>query len=111
MLGYEEGSLGAVNGMRPDGSLDRSCIQSMEIWTGTSFALAAAMMQAHMYGEAFKTVAGIHHMVYERYGLWFQTPEALSAEGTVRAASYMRPLCIWAVQDAWEKAKKARFKK
>jgi non-lysosomal glucosylceramidase len=43
-------------------------------------------------------------MVYEDYGLWFQTPEALSMDESVRAISYMRPLAVWAIQ--WELEKK-----
>ncbi|HEY9121847.1 MAG TPA: non-lysosomal glucosylceramidase [Brevefilum sp.] len=100
VMGYEDGRLGAMNGMRPDGELDKTCMQSMEIWTGTTFALAAAMLQAGLNEEAFKTAEGIYNMVYEDYGLWFQTPEALSAHESVRAISYMRPLAIWAIQ--WE---------
>jgi non-lysosomal glucosylceramidase len=99
-MGYEDGRLGAMNGMRPDGQLDKTCMQSMEIWTGTTFALAAAMLQADFREEAFKTAEGIFNMVYEDYGLWFQTPEALSAHESVRAISYMRPLATWAIQ--WE---------
>ena len=36
--------LGAVNGMRPDGSVDMSCLQSREVWTGTTYGLAALMI-------------------------------------------------------------------
>jgi non-lysosomal glucosylceramidase len=100
IMGYEEGRLGAVNGMRPDGGLDKTGMQSMEIWTGTTFAVAAAMLQAGMEDQAFKTAKGIYHMVYEDYGLWFQTPEALSIDESARAIAYMRPLAIWAIQ--WE---------
>jgi non-lysosomal glucosylceramidase len=100
VMGFAEGRLGAVNGMRPDGSLDRTGLQSLEIWTGTTFAVAAAMLQAGMREEALATARGIYHMVYEDYGLWFQTPEALSVAGNARAISYMRPLSIWAIQ--WE---------
>jgi non-lysosomal glucosylceramidase len=100
VMGFKNGRLGATNGMRPDGSLDRTALQSMEIWTGTTFALAAATLQAGLRAEAFQTAKGIYNMVYEDYGLWFQTPEALSALESVRAISYMRPLAIWAIQ--WE---------
>jgi non-lysosomal glucosylceramidase len=100
VIGFKDGRLGAMNGMRPGGELDKTCMQSMEIWTGTTFALAAAMLQAGLKEEAFKTAEGIFNMVYEDYGLWFQTPEALSAHESVRAISYMRPLAIWAIQ--WE---------
>ena len=36
---------GAVNGMRPNGTVDDSCLQSREVWTGTTYGLAAAMLQ------------------------------------------------------------------
>jgi non-lysosomal glucosylceramidase len=100
VMAYEDGRLGAMNGMRPDGTLDKTGLQSMEIWTGTTFAVAAAMLQAGLKEEAFITAKGIFTMVYEDYGLWFQTPEALSAYESVRAIAYMRPLAIWAIQ--WE---------
>jgi non-lysosomal glucosylceramidase len=100
--GYQEKTLGAMNGMRPDGQVDRTCTQSSEIWSGTTFAVAAAMLQAGIIKEAFTTARGIYEMVYEKFGLWFQTPEALSVDNTVRAISYMRPLAIWAIQQAWE---------
>jgi non-lysosomal glucosylceramidase len=100
VMGFRNGRLGAINGMRPNGGLDKTGLQSMEIWTGTTFAVAAAMLQAGLTEEAFSTAKGIYNMVYEDYGLWFQTPEALSAHESVRAISYMRPLAIWAIQ--WE---------
>jgi non-lysosomal glucosylceramidase len=106
VMGFEEGRLGAVNGMRPDGNLDRTGMQSMEIWTGTTFTLAAAMLQAGMKEEAYKTAEGIFHMVYDDYGFWFQTPEALNVNGSARAISYMRPLAVWAIQ--WELGKSKR---
>ncbi len=43
--GFKDGKLGAINGIRPDGTLDHSCMQSLEVWTGTTFAAAAAMLQ------------------------------------------------------------------
>ena len=37
--------LGAVNGTRPDtGAVDSSCLQSREVWTGTTYALAALLL-------------------------------------------------------------------
>jgi len=98
IMGFKKGRLGAVNGMRPDGGLDKTGMQSMEIWIGTTFAVAAAMLQAGMKKEAFAAVKGIFNMIYEDYGLWFQTPEALSVDESTRAISYMRPLAIWAIQ-------------
>ncbi len=90
------GERGAVNGMRPDGRVDRTCMQSQEVWTGTTFTLAAAMLQAGLTEEAFATARGVYLSVYRDYGLWFQTPEAIDTRGVYRSAAYMRPLAVWA---------------
>lgn len=36
VLGFKEGTRGAINGMRPDKTVDYSCLQSAEVWTGTT---------------------------------------------------------------------------
>ena len=95
---YYDGEWGAVNGMRPDGRLDGSNLQASEMWTGTTYALAAGMLQAGLVEEAFATAKGVYQAVYSDFGLWFQTPEAINYEGTYRALGYMRPLAIWAIQ-------------
>jgi len=41
---YENGSHGAVNGMRPSGTVDPCSVQSVEVWTGVTYALAATMI-------------------------------------------------------------------
>jgi uncharacterized protein (DUF608 family) len=60
------------------------------------------MLQAGMLEQAFHTARGAYRAVYHDLGLWFQTPEALTVQGVYRALGYMRPLAIWAIQDAWE---------
>ena len=58
VLSFGDGKLkGAVNGMRPGSrsagavekpTVDNSCLQSREVWTGTTYALAAGMLlEAH----------------------------------------------------------------
>lgn len=42
---YDAGRFGAVNGALPNGNMDTSSVQSEEFWTGSSYALAAAMLQ------------------------------------------------------------------
>jgi len=37
--------MGAINGMRPDGSKDVTSPQSDEFWTGVTYAVAAEMIQ------------------------------------------------------------------
>ena len=48
---------------------------------GTTYALAAIMLQDGMMEEAFKTAWGVYDMTYEKMGYWFQTPEAWNKEG------------------------------
>jgi non-lysosomal glucosylceramidase len=101
--GIQDGNFGAMNGVRPDGKVDRSCMQSQEMWIGTSYAVAAGMLHAGLVEQAFATARGAYQAVYQDYGLWFQTPEALTLQGVYRALGYMRPLAIWAMQWAWER--------
>jgi non-lysosomal glucosylceramidase len=93
------GRMGAVNGMRPDGSVDRSSEQSAEVWIGTTYALAAFMIGRGLVDEGWETARGAAEVTYER-GLWFRTPEAYDENGDFRASIYLRPLAIWAIEDA-----------
>ena len=103
VLGFEGGRLGAVNGMRPDGKLDTTSMQSQEVWTGVSYAVAALMLHEGLVAQAFQTAQGVVETTYQRKGYWFQTPEAWDRKGNYRSIAYMRPLAIWAMQWAWER--------
>ena len=102
VLGFEAGGLGAVNGMRPDGKIDTTSMQSQEVWAGVSYALAALMLHEGLAGQAFQTAHGVVETTYQRKGYWFQTPEAWDRKGNYRSIAYMRPLAIWAMQWAWQ---------
>ncbi|EWM29848.1 beta- gba2 type family protein [Nannochloropsis gaditana] len=119
---FADGCSGAVNGMRPDGQVDDTCMQSQEVWTGTTYSVAAAMLQEaalaaseaaeHSEGRgralqeeadflrhaAFETARGLYEAGWKRFGYWFATPEAWNHEGHFRSLGYMRPLSIWAMQ-------------
>jgi len=41
---YADGCHGAVNGMRPNGKVDKCSVQSDEVWTGVTYGLAATMI-------------------------------------------------------------------
>jgi non-lysosomal glucosylceramidase len=97
--GFAGGSMGAVNGMRPDGTVDRSSEQSAEAWVGTTYALAAFMIGRGLVAEGWETARGAAAVTYDR-GLWFRTPEAYDERGDYRASLYLRPLAIWAIEDA-----------
>jgi len=100
VLRFQLGEMGAVNGMRPDGTPDDTCAQSSEVWTGTTYALAAFMIHQGLVEQGLKTAFGIYNMTYKERGYWFRTPEAWTEQGNFRASMYMRPLSIWAIEHA-----------
>ncbi|KAL8172301.1 hypothetical protein V2J09_024105 [Rumex salicifolius] len=103
------GGIGAVNGMHPNGRVDETCMQSREIWSGVTYALAANMILAGMEDQAFVTAEGIFSAGWSEdgYGYWFQTPEAWTIDGHFRSLIYMRPLAIWGMQ--WALMKPREF--
>jgi non-lysosomal glucosylceramidase len=102
VCGFAGGTMGAVNGVRPDGSVDHSSEQSAEVWVGTTYALAAFMIGRGLTEEGWSTASGAAAVTYER-GLWFRTPEAYDEAGNFRASLYLRPLAIWAIEEALER--------
>ena len=107
VLQFADGQMGAVNGMRPNGDIDKTSEQSQEVWTGTTYALAAFMIHRGMIEEAWNTSWGIYNVVYNtnntyNRGYWYRTPEAWDITGNYRASMYMRPLSIWAIEHALE---------
>ncbi len=99
VVAFGDGLLGAVNGMRLDGRIDESSEQSAEVWVGTTYALAAFMIGRGLVDEGWETARGAAAVTYER-GLWFRTPEAYDRSGNFRASIYLRPLAIWAIEEA-----------
>ncbi|XP_050210661.1 uncharacterized protein LOC126660973 [Mercurialis annua] len=100
VMKVKEGKRGAINGMLPDGRLDLSSMQSREIWSGVTYAVAATMIQEDMVDMAFNTASGIYETAWSERGLGyaFQTPEAWNNLDEYRSLCYMRPLAIWAMQ-------------
>ena len=104
VCGFADGTMGAVNGTRPDGAVDGSSEQSAEVWVGTTYALAAFMIGRGLVEEGWTTARGAARVTYER-GLWFRTPEAYDVNGDFRAAIYVRPLAIWAIEEALRRSR------
>ena len=98
VMKFADGTMGAVNGIAPDGKLVTTNEQVQEVWTGTTFGLAGFMLGEGMKDEAYKTAWGIYHTTYETKGYWFRTPEAWDITGNYRASMYMRPAAIWAME-------------
>jgi non-lysosomal glucosylceramidase len=57
------------------------------------------MIGRGLFEEGWQTAEGAVAVTYER-GLWFRTPEAYDREGNFRASIYLRPLAIWAIEEA-----------
>ncbi|KAL1513864.1 hypothetical protein ABEB36_003207 [Hypothenemus hampei] len=104
VLKFCQGTMGAVNGFI-NGQSNKICVQSQEVWTGVTYALAAMMIQEGLIEEGFKTAEGMFRSMTEKFGLIFDTPEALYDKSCYRAIGYMRPLSIWSMQLAWESRK------
>jgi len=98
VMKFAKGEMGAVNGIGADGTIIRTNEQVQEVWTGTTFGVAAHMLAAGMTEQAYHTAWGVYHVVYETKGYWFRTPEAYDDTGNYRASMYMRPAAIWAME-------------
>lgn len=104
---YANGQRGAVNGMKPNGRVDITSIQSEEVWVGVTNGLASLMVFEGMSEQAWATINGMYSLCYNKLGLAFQTPEALMKNNVFRSLGYMRPLCIWSIQYAIDMQTKA----
>jgi non-lysosomal glucosylceramidase len=98
VMKFGNGEMGAVNGVSADGTAITTNEQVQEVWTGTTYALAALMLSDGMKDEAYHTAWGVYHVTYETKGYWFRTPEAYDVTGNYRASMYMRPAAIWALE-------------
>ena len=82
---FAKGEMGAVNGMAADGSIINTNEQVQEVWTGTTFSVAALMLADGLKDEGYRTAWGVYHVVYETKGYWFRSPEAYEIDGNFRA--------------------------
>ncbi|GAB6029054.1 Non-lysosomal glucosylceramidase [Chamberlinius hualienensis] len=108
VMGFHGGQMGAINSCRPSGKIDRTTVQSEEMWTGVTYALAALMIHEGEQSNGFKTAEGVYRSCFERLGMAYQTPEALHEQNHYRSLGYMRPLCIWSMQHAIEQLQKQK---
>ncbi|KAJ3681427.1 hypothetical protein LUZ60_015916 [Juncus effusus] len=102
VMKVNDGKLGAINGIKPDGTADGTTMQAREVWPGVTFGVAAAMIQEGMVETGLKTAQGACETIWSKdgFGYAFQTPEAWTQNGEYRSIDYMRPLAIWAMQFA-----------
>ncbi|KAE8788417.1 Non-lysosomal glucosylceramidase [Hordeum vulgare] len=84
VMRVQGGAIGAVNGMRPDGTVDTSSIQSREVWPGVTYGVAAAMAHEGMPEAAFRTAKGAHDAGWGRDGFGVRVPDAGGVDGRRR---------------------------
>jgi len=106
VLGFNGGTMGAVNGMMPDGNPDTFAVQSEEVWTGVTYGLSSLMISHGLREEGFNTAKGIYNTVYNNIGMAYETPEAFYSKKAYRSVGYMRPLSIWSIQIALDNLSK-----
>ncbi|CAJ0582793.1 unnamed protein product, partial [Mesorhabditis spiculigera] len=95
LMGVYGGSLGPVNGIRTNGRIDTSSIQSEEIWTGTAYSLATLHFLCGQLTEGLELCEGMHQNIWNTFGMQYQTPEAIFPANYYRAIGYLRPLSVW----------------
>ncbi|VDM40540.1 unnamed protein product [Toxocara canis] len=106
---FEKGELGPVNGMMPSGVVDGTSVQSEEVWGGVAYALASFQLLVDQRDSGFKTAEGWYRSCWERFGLQYQSPEAITESRYYRAIGYMRPLAVWAVQSVLDAQSEKRL--
>ncbi len=100
---FDSGTHGVVNVMTASGATDTTSPQTEEVWVGTSWAVAAGMIQEGLASQASEIGDSLHSTIWQNNQLWFRTPEAWMAGVTyVRAYYYMRANAIWAVKRAFD---------
>ncbi|MCK5802549.1 MAG: hypothetical protein KAI66_06935 [Lentisphaeria bacterium] len=72
--------------------------QVEEILSGLNMSFAAQLLDRGCRQEAFEVLKALHDVIYRRFGLWFRTPAAWTAQGEFRAILNLRPLIIWAFE-------------
>ena len=98
VMKFQNGTMGAVNGIAANGDILHENEQVEEVWTGTTFSVASHMLAEGMREEGFKTAEGVYNVVWKDRGYFFRTPEAYDSRGMFRASMYMRPGAIWSME-------------
>jgi non-lysosomal glucosylceramidase len=99
---FDGGANGIVNVVLPSGEIETTG-QSAECWVGTSWGVAAGMLQQGMTAQADEIGQSLFNAVWDRGELWFRTPEAWQTGiSGVRSPYYMRATTVWAVKHAYD---------
>ncbi len=106
VAGFRDGQFGGRNIVTATASRDDSpetlfatkgC-QVEEILSGLNMSFAGHLLAHGLREEALAVLKALYDVIYRRYGLWFRTPAAWTADGRFRAVLNLRPLVIWGVE-------------
>lgn len=101
---FDKGAHGIVNVVKPNGRPDTSSGQAQECWVGTSWCVAAGMLQQGMTEQAEEIGLSLYNTIWDDAQLWFRTPEAwYKGANRTRADYYMRATAVWALKHAYDK--------
>jgi uncharacterized protein (DUF608 family) len=68
VMTFQNGEMGAINGISADGQALHENEQVEEVWTGTTFAIASHMLSEGMREQAFHTASGVYNVVWKDRG-------------------------------------------
>ena len=95
------GDIGAINGLMENGDYFQYVQQPVEVWSGSTYLLAAQMYHAGLKREAMQSAYGAYQFCYERptASFWFNTPEGWKTDGTYvrprNPEAYQRVRAVW----------------
>ncbi len=100
---FDKGTHGITNVMTSGGRPDTSSWQAQECWVGTSWCVAAGMLQQGMTEQAEEIGRSLCNTIWDEGQLWFRTPEAWhKGVKWIRAEYYMRATAVWALKHAYD---------
>jgi len=107
-IGYNESTLGLLNGVRPAPDTDLPCPESQEITPSVTYSVAAAMLQIGLKNEAFQLLSETIDTLYNKLGYIYQLPSVLYSDGSFKedlGNSLLSSGGIWAFQFCYEQEK------
>ena len=78
-MNYFNGERGVVTGITTEGIIPDE-EQTPEVWIAVNYSLASSFLLRGLNNEASHIINSIYKYIWEKTGLWWTTPEAVSFE-------------------------------
>jgi len=92
--------MGLVNGAPLGDGPPPDNRHAREMWTGITYGVASHLVLAGREAAGLAQVDALDGLVHDEHPFAFSVPEAVSSDGRFRGALYLRPLAVWAVEEA-----------